>query len=103
MTTNAPAQTHDAGDPPAFWTRPDAELLKQLGSRLDGLSTAEAQQSLAAHGPNLAVVSVHRSLLAKFAKRLAEPLIAILLIAAIVSGATGDWQSFIVILIVVSF
>ena len=103
MTTTSPAQTHDAGEQSAFWTRPDAELLKTLGSRVDGLSTTEANQSLAIHGPNLAVVSVHRSLLVKFAKRLAEPLIAILLIAAIISGATGDWQSFLVILIVVSF
>ncbi len=103
MTLISPAHSQDAGEQPAFWTTADDDLLKRLGSRHEGLSTDEANTSLRIHGPNLAVVSVHRSLLVKFVKRLAEPLIAILLIAAVVSGATGDWQSFLVILIVVLF
>jgi P-type Mg2+ transporter len=41
-------------------------------------------------------------LLARVAKRFAEPLVAILLIAAAISGATGDLTSFAIILAVVS-
>jgi len=73
------------------------------GDRLTGLSAAQAAARLAQHGPNLAVVGIRRSPIAKLGKRLAEPLIAILLLAAGVSGATGDWRSFIVIALIVLF
>ncbi|WP_199699140.1 cation-transporting P-type ATPase [Oleomonas cavernae] len=47
-----------------------------------GLSTAQAAAHLAQDGPNLAVVGLRRGLIAKLGKRLAEPLVAILLLAA---------------------
>ncbi len=90
-------------EPPAFWTASNDEILKTLDARPEGLSTQDAQRRLGRYGQNLAVVSLHRSLIVKLGKRLAEPLTAILLIAAIISGATRDWQSFIIILIVVLF
>jgi Mg2+-importing ATPase len=73
------------------------------GDRPTGLSTAQAAAHLVQYGPNLAVIGVRRSFIAKLGKRVAEPLIAILLLAAAVSGATGDWRSFIVIAIIVLF
>ncbi|PSC06168.1 magnesium-translocating P-type ATPase [Alsobacter soli] len=73
-------------------TRPDLRA---------GLGEAEAARRLAQVGPNLAVIAVRRSLLARIAKRLMEPLVAILLIAAVISGATGDWRSFGVIVVIV--
>jgi hypothetical protein len=63
----------------------------------EGLTTAEAGERLRRFGPNLPVVSARSSLLAKLGRRLAEPRIAILPIAAAISGATGDWQSFVII------
>ncbi|WP_084539773.1 magnesium-translocating P-type ATPase [Azorhizobium doebereinerae] len=94
-----------AGLPPAaaFWTKGADALLAGLEARPEGLSAGEAQARLARCGPNVAVARGRRSLLAKLLKRLAEPLVAILLIAAAVSGATGDWQSFVIIVCIVLF
>lgn len=86
-----------------FWVRGAAAQLEMLASRPEGLTAAEAAERLASHGPNVAVAAGRKSLLAKLVKRLTEPLVAILLIAAGVSGATGDWQSFVIILLIVLF
>lgn len=86
-----------------FWTRSNDETMRDLSARMEGLSTAEAAGRLKRYGPNLFVVNLRQSLLAKLGKRLAEPLVAILLIAALISGATGDWQSFFVIVLIVLF
>ncbi|WP_246737273.1 magnesium-translocating P-type ATPase [Nordella sp. HKS 07] len=86
-----------------FWTRNNDELFRALDAKSDGLSEDEAGARLIRYGPNLAVVSVRRSLIAKLLKRIAEPLVAILLIAAAISGMTGDWLSFVIILLIVAF
>ncbi|YBW41313.1 HAD-IC family P-type ATPase (plasmid) [Nitrobacter sp. TKz-YC01] len=49
------------------------------------------------------MLNIRRSLIIKFGRRIAESLIAILLIAALISGAVGDWQSLIVIVLIVVF
>ena len=76
-------------------------LLKRLEATPEGLTDFEAEQRLRRYGPNLAVASLRRGTLVKIARRLVEPLIAILLVAALISGATGDWQSFIIIVAIV--
>ncbi|MDB5594547.1 MAG: Cation-transporting ATPase [Hyphomicrobiales bacterium] len=93
--------THDSQA--RFWSAGIEETLKALSARPGGLTSAEAAERLARLGPNVAVTGIHRSLLAKLLRRLAEPLIAILLIAAFISGATGDWQSFVIIVVIVLF
>ena len=84
-----------------FWTTPAAELLTRLGTTPRGLGTAEASRRLAAFGPNSVAEDPRRHLLLKLARRLAEPLVAILLVAGLVSGLTGDWPGFAIILAVV--
>ena len=84
-----------------FWREGRNALLQRLGATPDGLSDVEAAQRLHRFGPNLAVTSLRRGLFFKIVKRLVEPLIAILLIAALISGATGDWQSLIIIVLIV--
>jgi Mg2+-importing ATPase len=86
-----------------FWTVGNDELLRSLATNTAGLTESEAAARLEHYGPNLAVVNVRHSLAAKLAKRFAEPLVAILLIAAAISGLTGDWQSFVIILVIVIF
>ncbi len=88
---------------PAFWTETDDALLARLQSRQAGLTSAEAGERLARIGPNTAVIGGRHGFLARLAKRLTEPLVAILLIAATISGLTGDWQSFVIILVIVLF
>src|SRR4051794_4781865 len=85
-----------------FWTMSPDEAFDALASRPEGLSTAEADLRLARDGGNLIETSVRRSILVKVGRRLAEPLTAILLISAGFSGAAGDWQSFVIILLIVA-
>ena len=87
----------------AFWTSSTNEVLLSLGARPEGLTSAEASKRMARYGANLVVTTIRRGFIVKLARRLAEPLVAILLIAAAFSGATGDWQSFIIIIIIVLF
>ncbi|MBB5752913.1 magnesium-translocating P-type ATPase [Prosthecomicrobium pneumaticum] len=81
-----------------FWSRDAAAACAELQTRPEGLTSAEAAERLSRLGPNRAVAARRRSVVGKIARRLVEPLIAILLIAAAVSGAMGDWRSFVVIL-----
>ena len=99
MTTQ-PGTAATAGEG-EFWRESRNTLLRRLGTTSDGLSDLEAAERLRRFGPNLAVTSLRRGLFFKVAKRLVEPLIAILLIAALISGATGDWQSLIIIVLIV--
>ena len=85
-----------------FWTAPAEALLARLGSTAGGLAPAEAGRRLAATGANTVAEPPRRRLLLKLGRRLAEPLVAILLVAGLVSGLTGDWPGFVIILAVVS-
>ncbi len=98
--TMEPAKAGAAGDG-EFWHEGRNALLRRLGTSADGLSGEEAAERLRRCGPNVAVTSLRRGLLFKIARRLVEPLIAILLIAALISGATGDWQSLVIIVVIV--
>jgi Mg2+-importing ATPase len=89
--------------PKAFWNESNEALLRDLATRKKGLTGAEAERRLSRYGPNLPMPNVRRSLIIKFGRRIAEPLIAILLIAALISGAVGDWQSLIVVVLIVLF
>jgi Mg2+-importing ATPase len=76
--------------------------MRVLASRRQGLTSAEAAERLARDGPNVIDTRRYQSLTTKIARRIAEPLVAILLISAAISGATGDWQSFIIIVLIVA-
>jgi len=86
-----------------FWLQPTESLLAEVASRRDGLSATEAAQRLARNGPNAFRPPVRQALLAKIAKRILNPLVAILLVAAAISGITGDLGSFAIILAVITF
>ncbi len=89
--------------PPAdhFWTEPLPSLLRRLGAAPTGLSTAEAARRLATHGRNTVAEAPRLHLLVMLGRRLAEPLVLILLVAALVSGLTGDWPGFGIILAII--
>lgn len=88
--------------PERFWSLPAEELFARLGTSAAGLSAEEAARRLARHGRNMVAESPRRHLAAKVLHRLAEPLVAILLVAAAVSGLTGDWAGFAIVLAVVA-
>jgi Mg2+-importing ATPase len=94
----------DHGEQPAagalhapFWIGDPEEALRRLDTSVQGLTSEQALDRLRRYGPNAAVVSLRHGVLMKLAKRLTEPLVAILLIAAAISGVMGDWQSLAII------
>ena len=84
-----------------FWQQPTKALLLTLRSRSEGLTASEAARRLEETGPNAFHEQIRQRLLAKVAKRMLNPLIAILLVAAAVSGITGDAGSFAIIVTVI--
>ncbi|MFO1151853.1 MAG: magnesium-translocating P-type ATPase [Alsobacter sp.] len=97
------AGTHaEAGEAAgAFWTRPAEALFADLSSGTDGLPADEARARLARLGENTPLTARRRSLLLRILAKLAEPLVAILLMAGLASGLLGDWESFGVIAVIV--
>jgi Mg2+-importing ATPase len=85
----------------AFWTCSRNALLEQTKSGLGGLSSWDAADRLARIGPNAVAQAPHMRLALKVARRFAEPLVAILLVAAAISGFSGDMASFAIIVVVI--
>ncbi|WP_240046723.1 magnesium-translocating P-type ATPase [Paracraurococcus ruber] len=81
-----------------FWTQGAEALLARLGATPAGLAEAEAARRLTTLGRNAVADPVPAAIALKVLRRLAEPLVAILLVAALVSGLTGDWPGFGIIL-----
>ena len=84
-----------------------ADVLKDLGAGMDGLTTAEAQKRLEQYGPNKLKEAEKPTLLQRFIQQLKDPMLIILMIAAGVSALTGmiagenEWAEVIIILAVV--
>ncbi len=77
------------------------ELLHLLHSSDQGLSTSDADAILQTVGPNRIDTAKPKRLLAEFIGRFRNPLVAILLGAAVVSAFTGDVPSFVIITVIV--
>ncbi|WP_242140223.1 magnesium-translocating P-type ATPase [Sphingomonas sp. TREG-RG-20F-R18-01] len=83
------ATTRPTSTPP-FWSRTADETCAALDCSRDGLSTAEAAIRLSHYGANADAPTRRVGIVRAVLRRLLEPLSLILLIAAIVSIATGD-------------
>ena len=68
------------------------EVLKRQESDVSGLSSAEAGKRLAQHGPNKLQEGKKKSLLERFLGELADPMIIILIVAAVISGITAFYS-----------
>src|SRR5690242_14828508 len=86
----------------AFWQIPIDALFSSLGSGPNGLSQSEAERRRDIFGPNQPEASQNRSILHKIAQRVSNPLVAMLLVAGVVSAASGDVGSFGIIAAVLS-
>ena len=95
------ASSTGTGEAATFWVGDIAAALARLNTTPQGLSTVEAAARLARYGANSAARATRVNVATKLLRRLTEPLIAILLLAAIVSGATGDWTSCAIIVAIV--
>jgi len=84
-----------------WWESPD-RLLARLETRLTGLTQEEAEKRLLTHGRNLFEASHNEAFLPKLAKRVLNPLVALLIAAAAISGISGDFGSFFIIVAVLA-
>ncbi len=92
----------DSSRPIAPHAEPTDVLLARLGVDPDrGLAAAEVQSRLATFGPNELREAPPPPAWRRFLAQFAEPLVAILLVAAIVSGALGDLVDTVAILAIV--
>lgn len=80
---------------------PLPEALRLLGSTETGLTTPAAAALLETVGPNQIEQTKQKGLLRAFAQRFTNPLVAILVFAALVSAFTGDVPSFVIIEVIV--
>ena len=88
-----------------FYTQTSEEVLKNLDTSIEGLSTAQAQERLATYGRNELEEGEKRSLLAKFLDQFKDLMIIILLAAAALSviteGMDGLTDALIILAVVV--
>ena len=90
-----------------IYTKSIDEVLGELGSGANGLTTAAAKERLEKYGPNKLKEAPKPTILQRFIAQLKDPMLIILLIAAGVSALTGmlahesEWAEVIIILAVV--
>ena len=68
------------------------EVLKQENSTLQGLSSQEAEKRLAEYGPNKLKEGEKTPLWVKFLDELKDPMIIMLIVAAVISGITAAYS-----------
>ena len=100
---STPVSARRISEDRAFWCTPAAALLTALDTSRTGLTQREAEARMGRFGPNRFDAAHGRPLLTKLTTRLLNPLIAILIVAAAVSGISGDLGSFLIIIAVISF
>src|SRR5687767_12088418 len=79
-----------------------ADVAQELKSTPAGLDAATSQQRLAEHGPNALVDVKKKTEWQLLLHQLADVMILVLLVAAGVSAAVGEWKSVYVILAIVA-
>ena len=89
------------------YTLSTREVLQNLGVDENGLTSRQARERLAKHGPNKLKEGEKPTLLQRFLTQLKDPMLIILMIAAAVSALTGmlsgesEWAEVIIIIAVV--
>ena len=81
---------------------PKEELLQQLGTSENGLSSAKAEENLEKYGRNEITGKKAKNPFFIFLEQFKDFLVIILIIAALISAFTGDLESFIVIIAVIT-
>lgn len=87
-------------DPPTrdpWWSRPSQALLAELGASPQGHTSTEAARRLREHGPNATEPPRHGPALEAILSQARNPLAWLLLFAAAVSAAVGEWRDALVV------
>lgn len=98
QTTSSNTQADQQTD---WHTQPLEQLLNQLESSAEGLSTEQAERRRQQQGDNLIETSRKRSLLSMLLDQFRDFMILVLLLAAAISGFIGEPQDTIAILVIV--
>lgn len=77
--------------PYPYWAASPERLLDAFEATPTGLSSAEAGARLARFGPNVLKPRRTATRLRMLGRQVSNPLLGLLVFAAIVSGATGEW------------
>ncbi len=87
-----------------FYCEDEGKVLKAVESQRDGLSSEEAARRLEANGKNKLAAAKGKSILRRFLEQLCDPMIIILLAAALVSGvlAAVENESFVDVIIILA-
>ena len=75
-----------------FYTDSVEDTLRETAATADGLSSAEAEKRLAANGKNRLKEQKKDSMIKRFFKQMADPMIIILLVAAAISAVTSIYE-----------
>ncbi|MBQ8011605.1 MAG: HAD-IC family P-type ATPase, partial [Oscillospiraceae bacterium] len=78
------------------------EVLSMLGVDAGGLSAEESAKMQEKHGKNELEDTAKKSVLQVFLEQYKDFLVIILIAAAVISGVLGDWESAIIILVVIT-
>jgi Mg2+-importing ATPase len=84
-----------------YWSQPREAVLAHLGSSPAGLSSDEAQRRLAQLGPNALKAERNISGLRTFLNQFRNPVVLILIFAALVSVFMAEWVDAAVIVVIV--
>jgi Ca2+-transporting ATPase len=87
-----------------FYCEEQEKVLSELQSSKDGLSSAEAEKRLEENGKNKLAAAKGKSVIRRFLEQLADPMIIILLAAALISGvlAVVENESFADVIIILA-
>jgi len=91
-----------AGSNEPYWSRSSAELLRQLDSTENGLSSAEASTRLKKYGTNELRERQSLSRARVFWNQIRSPLLLLLVFAAGASAFTGEWIDATIVLAIVA-
>ncbi len=85
-----------------YWSRPGDEMIAALGANREGLAPATAAEHMRRYGCNsLTAEHGHRQALWLFIERFRNPLVLILIFAALVALVVHDWLDALIVLAIV--
>ncbi|HUT16089.1 MAG TPA: magnesium-translocating P-type ATPase [Anaerolineae bacterium] len=84
-----------------YWSQPSDAVVAELGSSTDGLAAPDAQQRLAQFGPNVLQVRQKATAWQIFLGQFRNPLVVILIFAAVVSAAAREWVDMAIVMTIV--
>ncbi|MBR3416321.1 MAG: ATPase, partial [Clostridia bacterium] len=75
-----------------YYSKDLSTVFSDLDSSEEGLTSAEAEKRLEEHGKNKLAEAKCTGPIKRFFKQLADPMIIILIVAAVLSGVTSVWE-----------